>query len=528
VTTTFDEAGRAFLQERLAYLGRTYASIGLSFFGVANIAGWIAQPDNVLSRFDSVTFWAVPVACLIYLLQWLVTRGGPRSTAVLRTIDAAATPLVAACLSLMVFAAIPGELPAFSYARMLLLVTFGFGVRAIVVPSSPRRTLTLGVVALVAPVATSHMWYAGQTATAVSPLLHDVWTAMWCFGGVVIATLASHVIFGLRREVREVAQLGQYTLLEKIGEGGMGAVYRASHAMLRRPTAVKLLSPSRTSVEEVERFEREVQLTSRLTHPNTVAVFDYGRTPEGVFYYAMEYLEGVDLECLVRADGPQQFGRVVHILRQIAGSLTEAHGIGLIHRDIKPANVIMVAERAGMFDVAKVVDFGLVKDLDARVAVHDQRIAGTPHYLAPEAIASPDTVGPAADIYALGCVGYFLLTGATVFDGATVMDVCSHHLYSTPEPPDARLGRAVPARLSSLVMECLEKDPERRPASAASLLEELEYPVEGEPWTADYARVWWSERGATVRASVERSRGSRRRDQAPAGLSYIRPRPHRA
>ena len=197
--------------------------------------------------------------------------------------------------------------------------------------------------------------------------------------------------------------MGQYTLLEKIGEGGMGAVYRANHAMLRRPTAVKLLPPERAGAERVQRFEREVQLTSQLTHPNTISIFDYGRTPDGVFYYAMEYLEGVTLEQLVSIDGPQPAGRVIHVMRQVAASLSEAHGIGLVHRDIKPSNVILVAERGGAHDVAKVVDFGLVKEMEEDAGLtREGRLAGTPHYLAPEVITSSRDVVPQSDLYALG------------------------------------------------------------------------------------------------------------------------------
>jgi serine/threonine-protein kinase len=303
------------------------------------------------------------------------------------------------------------------------------------------------------------------------------------------------VIYGLRQEVRESRRLGQYTLEEKIGEGGMGIVYRARHAMLRRPTAIKLLPPEKAGDENILRFEREVQLTAGLSHPNTVAIFDYGRTADGIFYYAMEYLDGINLEQLVKLEGPLPPARVVHILRQVGGSLAEAHEVGLVHRDVKPANIIL-CERGGMADVAKVVDFGLVKrfhadQTDATTALtRESTIVGTPLYIAPECFSGDGHVDARSDLYALGAVAYMLLTGTPVFSAGTVVEICAHHLHTPPVPPSERLGACVPPDLERLVLRCLAKAPADRPQSARALLQELEGAAIG-GWTGADAANWW-------------------------------------
>ena len=295
----------------------------------------------------------------------------------------------------------------------------------------------------------------------------------------------------------------------------MGVVYRARHAMLRRPTAVKLLKPERMGEAGLRRFEREVQLTAGLSHPNTVTVFDYGRTPEGVFYYAMEYLEGLGLDQLVAADGPQPPARVVHILRQVLEALAEAHGVGLVHRDVKPGNIIL-CERGGLSDVAKVVDFGLVKDLEADAgASHDASLVGTPLYLAPEAIRSP-VADARADLYSVGAVAYFLLTGRHVFEGRTIIEICGHHLHTAPTPPSERLGRPLPAGLEAWVLACLEKDPARRPASASEAAARLERCGLAGEWTPDEARAWWVAKGRGLAAA-------RRPEATPSVFTLSRP-----
>jgi len=282
----------------------------------------------------------------------------------------------------------------------------------------------------------------------------------------------------------------------------MGEVYRARHGMMRRPSALKLVRSDRAGEVNLRRFEREVQLTSRLTHPNTITIFDYGRTHDGVFYYAMELLDGANLQRIVAASGAQAAGRVVRILAMACGALTEAHAIGLIHRDIKPAN-IMLCTQGGERDVVKLLDFGLVKELevDRDVALTGGgTLTGTPQYMAPECIREPDSVDVRTDIYALGAVAYFLLAGSEVFGGKSVVEVCSQHLHQAPEPLSAR-GVTIPAELEAIVLACLEKSPDRRPQSAAELRRRLEA-CAVEPWESENARMWWLEHQAKLDAEA--------------------------
>jgi eukaryotic-like serine/threonine-protein kinase len=300
----------------------------------------------------------------------------------------------------------------------------------------------------------------------------------------------------LQKAVLQAKHLGQYTLEEKVGAGGMGTVYRARHAMLRRATAVKLLDVDKMSDAAVVRFEREVQSTSALTHPNTVAIFDYGRTPEGIFYYAMEYLDGMNLDALVARVGPLPEARVVFLLRQMCGALAEAHAAGLIHRDVKPANVFLTC-RGGMHDFVKVLDFGLVKALDGKEAhlTSANAVTGTPLYLSPEGVNHPDQVDARSDVYAIGAAGYFLLTGTPVFNGASVVEICMKHVSAVPDAPSVRLGKPIQPALEALILRCLAKSPADRPADAGVLLGELKACAVEPRWTARDAAAWWSAHG---------------------------------
>jgi serine/threonine-protein kinase len=241
-----------------------------------------------------------------------------------------------------------------------------------------------------------------------------------------------------------------------------------------------------------ERFEHEVRLTSSLSHPNTVSIYDFGRTADGTLYYAMELLDGSTMARLVRISGPLPGNRVIHLLQQVCGSLAEAHARGLIHRDIKPSNVI-VCERGGLYDVVKVLDFGLVKEMaevDGELTQADVLI-GTPFFMAPETISEPGRASPQSDLYALGAVGYFLLTGVNVFEGSSAIEICAAHLHDEPVPPSQRIGADVPSDLEQILLSCLAKDPADRPADAAALAELLWNCADAGTWTQADAREWW-------------------------------------
>jgi eukaryotic-like serine/threonine-protein kinase len=516
----FTEPGRALLQARLARFARIVALISLCFYPLGVISrgtvGAIGKP-GLESAFGPASTWHL-TSIVVFGATWLFARSGVRSLRSLRLVDAGSTILGSAALEMMGLGVAPWTradiFTIFIVAQLLAL-------RAALVPSTARESVWIAFFALLPTPVLTYVSFTNHPLGIGPPALGLAFDAVINMTFVVAVTgLVSRTVHGLRARVREAMKLGQYTLGNKIGEGGMGVVYEASHALLRRPTAVKLLPPEKAGEHNLVRFEREVQLTSMLTHPNTVAIYDFGRTPEGTFYYAMEYLEGLDLQTLVTEDGPQEAGRVIGLLAQICGALSEAHGVGLIHRDVKPANVIL-CERGGTFDVVKVLDFGLVKqvgtpgDTDQSQTTHGQ-IVGTPLYLSPEAITSPETLDGRADLYAIGAVGYLLLTGTPPFSGGSLVEVCGHHLHTAPEPPSARAPRPVPPDLESILLRCLAKSPADRPGSAKELREQLLACRAAQDFTQERAARWWTERGRKL-VSAARKAAARPSD-APSVL----------
>lgn len=480
---------------------RVVVDIAAAIYGKGRIVGALLHPSMLYHLGGVVGLFGM----------WVVCRRGTLPRRRIELVETVGVVVSCASYSLM-----GTHIPHAGAPELIvtLALTHGLFARAIYVPSTARRTSMLAtVVGIVHLALVFHVWsdvppltmnLIAETFQRTEPsevaLFQTGAAAMWWLLTLAGTTAASHVIYGLRKEVRDVRRLGQYELLDKLGEGGMGIVYRARHAMLQRPTAVKLLPPDRVGEQTLSRFEREVRMTAKLTHPNTITVFDYGRTLDGVFYYAMELLDdGATLADVVDATGPMPPARVAQVLIQALGALTEAHAAGLIHRDIKPQN-LMLCRRGGMDDVIKVLDFGLVKEMadpSAAAVTGTNVIVGTPHFMAPEMLTRPDDVDDRSDLYALGAVAFFLLTGEHLFDGATVVEICGHQLHTPPRRVSAVAEQDVPKGLEAAIMACLAKNPEDRPGSAAALRETIEA-LELAPWTAEQAARWWRERGHDV------------------------------
>src|SRR5262249_9061497 len=361
------------------------------------------------------------------------------------------------------------------------------------IPNTWRRAaLVVGAMALAPNLLLVGMSLAHPEVAAVITATDVVQHVLLLLVAAVASVVGTHLINTLRREEFEARQLGQYRLIAPLGAGGMGEVYLAEHRMLKRPCAIKLIHPDHAGDPHVlARFEREVRMTARLSHWNTVEIFDYGRTDDGTFYYVMEYLPGLSLEDLLERHGPLPAERVVHLLRQTCQGLREAHAIGLIHRDIKPGNVF-AAQRGGLYDVAKLLDFGRVKPLWEVPSVrltHDGAISGTPLFMSPEQARGLDDVDARSDIYSLGAVAYTLLTGRPPFERTSPLEVMIAHARDEVVPPSALAD--VPADLERIILRCLAKHPEDRFPDVDSLEQALSECVAADQWTHANAAPCW-------------------------------------
>ncbi|HET6798676.1 MAG TPA: serine/threonine-protein kinase [Gemmatimonadales bacterium] len=502
--------GLSFVRERLALVGKTLFLVSLGFYlfllasmVLAGGAPFVAVVTN------PVALGHLAASCTMGLL-WLLASRTPSRPSVLSlgTLDAGSFVVACGFLSLMTVNA-EGQI-----LQVLLALTVTVMLRAILVPSRPSRTLILSALAFLPTVL---VCIARHHPTALLPGFTPAYqkqymtlnTILWSVLGTTLATITSRVTYGLRRQVAEANELGQYILEEKIGGGGMGEVWRARHRLLIRPAAIKLIRPQMSGDPELllRRFEREARATAALKSPHTVQLYDFGSTEDGRLYYVMELLDGMDLDTMVRQYGPLPAERAVHILRQVSASLQDAHQNGLVHRDIKPANVVVT--RGGVtFDFAKVLDFGLVR-LDAAgkqgsreaakqdvKSVRDSYSAGettgTPAFMAPEVVLGAADTDHRVDLYALGCVGYWLLTGKLVFGGRNAVEVMYHHAHTPPPTPSTRSELPIPAALEALIMDCLEKEPTRRPTSAKAVSTRLDVVSMENSWTAEQAERWWA------------------------------------
>jgi serine/threonine-protein kinase len=386
----------------------------------------------------------------------------------------------------------PGEIHI-SWIAVLILVY------SMIAPATPRRMLAASLVAaLMDPAAFTVAALAGAPTPPLIVVIVMTWPSIAC---AFVAMVPSRVLQRIGRRLREAQELGSYHLIEPLGTGGMGEVWRAQHRLLARDAAIKLVRPellgARGETETraiLRRFEREAQATAMLSSPHTIQVFDFGVTQDGAFYYVMELLMGRDLESLVREFGPLPASRAIYLLRQVSHSLADAHARGLVHRDIKPANIYVC--RMGLeYDFAKVLDFGLVKVKQSRntdtLSTIEHTTTGTPAYMAPETILGEVEVDRRADVYALGCVAYFLLTGQLVFEADTSMKVLMHHLNTPPVPPSQRTELPIPRELDELVLACLQKDPARRPQNAGELFRMAYNCRACDGWSAEAAEAWW-------------------------------------
>ena len=438
-----------------------------------------------LWRFSAMTLRSLRLWELAFLVTYAAAAGLNRFEALAAPIEGIAGSVPALEIGFSDLTSLQGFI--------ILILAYG-----VLIPNTSRRSVLVVAVLTAVPLAII------PVAAIANPMLREgrvlglfVQSTLCLTFPAAIALFAAARATALQRRAfeaeRRAEQVGQYTLKRKLGEGSMGEVWLAEHRLLKRPCAVKFIHPELAAQPAIAaRFAREVQAVTALTHPNTVRVYDYGRAADGSFYYVMEYLDGPTLEELVRLAGPLPPGRVVYLLRQLCGALTEAHAAGLVHRDLKPGNVI-VATLGGQRDVAKLLDFGLVQDLSGAVDGQLTQIGtvlGTPNYMSPEQAAGESAVDARSDVYGLGALAFFALIGRPPFQGKTFGQLLAAH-RSEPPPLLTDLRPDVPTDLSAVVARCLAKDPADRFPSAAAIDRELAECGCAADWTVERAAEWW-------------------------------------
>lgn len=468
------------------------------------VGNWIE--GELAAEFQTPLQWAPPVVMLAAsLIVLALARGSWLATSTVITLGLVYQVVISYCIALsQYFNAFRGVRPEFISGDLVGVSAVALWMLffTVLVPSKPRNALiALTLSGAAAPVTIGFLASFGNApALPVTDFsMIFVFPYVAC---VLMSYVAARIIYRLGTDISRAREMGSYRLLDLIGRGGMGEVWRAEHNMLARPAAIKLIRADVIGADAsametaLARFEREAQVTASLQSPHTVDLYDYGISEDGSMYYVMELLDGVDLESLVNRVGPLAAERVVYILRQACLSLGEAHRKRLIHRDVKPANLYL-CQHAFRYDFLKVLDFGLVKPdptVETRPAepvTEVGAIAGTPDFMAPEMVAGGVEIDGRADIYSLGCVAYWMLTGHRVFQETTAIATIVAHMNTPPEPPSAMTELPIPAALDSLVLTCLEKDPARRPQTAEKLHDALAEINVRTPWTADRAAEWW-------------------------------------
>ena len=480
-------------------VGRRVSAAALSFAGLwlvvtvlAELTTRVAGPDpRMAAAWEQFGNELAGIVIAVSLaLAWWARRG--RSPHVL-TMGLAYSILCAAAVAAITQwnPTVPGRGISWNCVTILLFPA--------IVPAPPRRIFLTSLIAASAEPLV-HLLAVSAGVAQPLPGVQTFWSFIPSYLCAGLAVIPAGIVRRLGQQVRQARDLGSYQLGNRLGEGGMGEVYQASHRLLARPAAIKLISPAQLGARDergrselAERFRREATAAAALRSPHTIQLYDFGVAPDGSLYYAMELLDGIDLQSLVEEQGPLPPARAVHLLRQACRSLAEAHQAGLVHRDIKPAN-LMTCRMGTELDFIKVLDFGLVK----RVAPQDVQLtapdvaAGTPTYMAPESLDGASTVDHRADIYALGCVAYWLLCGRPPFTGNSAISILLKH-RSDPPPPVASSRGPVPADLKAVVLDCLAKEPDQRPSDALELERALSACSVGSGWSHDSALTWWSE-----------------------------------